>query len=169
MKNMKKLAAVLLTAIPSSALADPWPWFDQQAAERLVAERLPAYQQNQLDGVEARDPDLYLQRLHSGVAMLREGERSPELLRAWQAHWRARQQFHDRTVQWLQNPLARTPAARVELEIQAEETVLSWLEYLYLREQKVELRLVELHQSIDELENTVDQRVEQKVERFTTD
>ena len=116
---MRTLTAALLALLPNLASAGT-PWFDQAAAEQLVAGSMPEYYE-QLTRIQQADPEKYQDRLHRALVMVAQAETYPELLAIWNRKAEAEARFRDLAEQWRQAEPEDRDDLRGELLLTAEQ------------------------------------------------
>ncbi len=151
---MRTLAAVFLALLPTLASAGT-PWFDQAAAEQLVAGAMPDYYA-QLARIQEGDPEKYQDRLHRALVMVAQAETYPELLAIWNRKAEAEARFRDLAEQWRGADPADRDSLRAELLLTAEQLQEITRELFQFKLVQGQERLERLYLQIADLDANMD-------------
>lgn len=116
---MRLLTLAFLTLFPGIASAAT-PWFDQAAAEQVVAQAMPDYYE-QLTQMQQVDPEKYQDRLHRALVMVVQAEVYPELLTLWNRKSATEARFRELVEEWRQASPSEQAAIRAEMLVTAEQ------------------------------------------------
>lgn len=148
---------------PAAALAaDDLPWFSQKGAERMVQRALPEYYAY-LQGIQARSPAKYQERLHQAMMLLHSSDATPDIFAAWTAVWDAERRYMARVEAWKAAPADQKPAIRAELLALSTEWEQARLALFATKIPTFEDRLYNLELSLQDVQMNLDSYAEERV------